>query len=202
MSELIHGRVVDLKDTAGHSYRRALVYADREAGGTWVAWIEFVSAAGERVLQTEPETTQGSLEAVASWASGLRPRDFEAALARARRRDLGPGAAAGNAGMVALRLRTADATVAQRVMDTRMLIPGTRRHLAEGGVIIYVRALEPALTEMPRIYELLAQYRSDADVESIAAALEEDLHGSGAALEVRRVEVPIDRAMIALALRR
>src|SRR5207245_6354552 len=71
MRELIHQRVVELIDRQGTVYDRARVYAERQSRGTWAAWVEFVSAKRDKVLQTDREATQSTLEGVAYWATGL-----------------------------------------------------------------------------------------------------------------------------------
>src|SRR5882762_3235687 len=86
MTELVHERLLELSDGQGTSFRRVLVYAARQPAGTWMAWVEFVSANGDKVVQTDRETTQSTLKGVAYWATGLQPTYFEGALDRALRR--------------------------------------------------------------------------------------------------------------------
>ncbi len=205
MKQLVHERLLDLTDRRGTNYRRALVYAERQPAGTWAAWLEFVSATGEHVLQTDRETTQSTLEGVAYWATGLQPTYFEGALERAWRRT-GDGRREAvlaspltGGGMVALRVRTSDPEVAFRLMATRTLFPGLRRQVGDGG-ITYVRSVAPVLVDMPRIYEFLAHFRSQNSAVDIAHRLEEDLRDTEATLEIRRLEVPIDRIVILAAL--
>jgi hypothetical protein len=205
MTELVHERLLDLRDGQGTEYRRIMVYAERQPAGTWVAWVEFVSANGDRVLQTDGETTQSTLKGVTYWATGLQRAYFEGALDRAYRRlaEARPRAA-GTAppsatGMVALRVRSYDSHVPLRLMSTHALVPGGRRQVREGG-IVYVRALEPALMEMPRIYEFLAHFRTETAAAVIASCLEAELLDTGAILEIRGVEVPIDGTAIRDAL--
>jgi hypothetical protein len=85
-----------------------------------------------------------------------------------------------------------------------MVLPGQRRVIedeeAGEGVLIYVRTVEPALTEMPRIYEFLAHFQCESAAVPLAEQIEADLRETGATLEIRRVDVPIDAAAILTAL--
>ena len=206
MPELVHERLLELSDAQGTTYRRVLVYAERQPAGTWAAWVEFVTANGDRVVQTDRETTQSTLRDVVYWAMGLQSTYFEGSLDRARRRSLeapsaaAPTPASGRGGMVSFRVRSADPLVAFRLMGTRTLVPGMRRGIHRGGSLIYVRAVEPALTEMPRIYEFLAHFQSASAAAVIAQRLEMDLVGMAATLEVRRQEVPTEGEAILRAL--
>jgi hypothetical protein len=207
MTELVHERLLELSDGQGTSFRRVLVYAARQPAGTWMAWVEFVSANGDKVVQTDRETTQSTLKGVAYWATGLQPTYFEGALDRALRRtaqaraSTRPAAAAREkGGMVSFRVRSSDPRVAFRVMATHTLVPGLRRAVHHAGSLIYVRAVEPALTEMPRIYEFLAHFQSSRAAAILAQRLEADLEGTAATLEIRRVEVPRESEAIRRAL--
>jgi hypothetical protein len=206
MTELVHERTLELSDRQGTSYRRVLVYAARQPAGTWSAWVEFVSANGDKVVQTDRETTQSTREGVAYWATGLKPTYFEAALDRALRRSANarvsglPAPASGKGGMVSFRVRTADTRVPFRLMATHTLVPGLRRAVHHAGSFIYVRVVEPALVEMPRIYEFLAHFKSASAVATLAQRLEVDLEGTEATLEIRRVDVPLESEAIRRAL--
>ena len=206
MPELVHERLLELSDARGTPFRRVLVYAERQPEGTWVAWLEFVSARGDKVVQTDRETTQSTLRDVAYWASGLQTTYFEGALDRALRRTpearstVAPTPASGRGGMVAFRVRSTDPLVAFRLMGTQTLVPGMRRAVHRGGSLIYVRAVEPALTEMPRIYEFLAHFQSASGAAVIAHCLELDLAGMAATLEIRKLEVPAEGDAILKAL--
>jgi hypothetical protein len=206
MPELVHERLLELSDAQGTSFRRILVYAERQPAGTWAAWVEFVSASGDRVVQTDRETTQNTLRDVVYWAMGLQTTYFEGALDRALRRtptaiaSTSPTPVSGRGGMVAFRVRSAEPLVAFRLMGTHTLVPGMRRAVHRGGSLIYVRVVEPALTEMPRIYEFLAHFPSASAAAVLAQRLEMDLAGMAATLEVRRVEVPVDGEAILRAL--
>lgn len=106
-------------------------------------------------------------------------------------------------GMVSFRVRSADPGVPVRLIASATLVPGLRRQVADGGAeggIIYLRALEPALTCMPRIYEFLAQFRSEKGASVVADHLEADLQGTVATLEIRRAEVPLESSAILEAL--
>ena len=207
MKELVHERLLELHDGQGTPFRRVLVYAERQPAGLWVAWVEFVSASGDKVVQTGRETTQSTLRGVAGWATGLQPAYFESALDRALRRAGPPRAAAAPAaptsekgGMVSFRIRSSDPRVAFRLMATHTLVPGLRRAVHHAGSFIYVRAVEPALTEMPRIYEFLAHFQSGRAAAILAHCLQADLEGTTATLEIRRVEVPLESEAIRRAL--
>ena len=69
-----------------HRFREYDVYVlGAERGdGTWSGWIEFRTAAGQR-LHTEQETSQPDRDALAYWASGLEDVYLEGALGRARK---------------------------------------------------------------------------------------------------------------------
>jgi len=194
MRELVHERLLELHDGRGTPFRRVLVYAERQPAGLWVAWVEFVSASGDKVVQTGRETTQSTLREVTYWATGLQPTYFEGALDRALRRTPHKG------GMVSFRIRSSDPRVAFRVMATHTLVPGLRRAVHHAGSFIYVRAVEPALTEMPRIYEFLAHFQSDRAAAILAQRLEADLEETAATLEIRRVEVAPESEAIRRAL--
>lgn len=207
MKELVHERLLELHDGQGTPFRRVLVYAERQPAGLWVAWVEFVSASGDRVVQTGRETTQSTLRGVAGWATGLQPAYFESALDRALRRT-GPARPATapaaptseKGGMVSFRIRSSDPRVAFRLMATHTLVPGLRRAVHHAGSFIYVRAVEPALTEMPRIYEFLAHFQSGRAAAILAQRLQADLEETTATLEIRRVEVPLESEAIRRAL--
>jgi hypothetical protein len=207
MKELVHERLLELHDGQGTSFRRVLVYAERQPAGLWVAWVEFVSASGDKVVQTGRETTQSTLRGVTGWATGLQPAYFEGALDRALRRtppgraSATPAARASDrGGMVSFRIRSSDPRVAFRLMATNTLVPGLRRAVHHAGSFIYVRAVEPALTEMPRIYEFLAHFQSSRAAAILAHCLEDGLVETTATLEIRRVEVPLESEAIRLAL--
>jgi hypothetical protein len=207
MRELVHERLLELQDGQGTPFRRVLVYAERQPAGLWVAWVEFVSASGDKVVQTDRETTQSTLRGVTYWATGLQPTYFEGALDRALRRT-GPARASATpaarasdrGGMVSFRIRSSDPRVAFRLMATHTLVPGLRRAVHHAGSFIYVRAVEPALTEMPRIYEFLAHFQSSRAAAVLAQCLEAGLEGTTATLEVRRVEVALESETIRRAL--
>jgi len=206
MPELVHERLLEISDAQGRSFRRVLIYAERQPEGTWAAWVEFVSASGDRVVQTDRETTQSTLRDVVYWAMGLQTTYFEGALDRALRRTpearsaTAPTPVSGRGGMVSFKVRSADPLVAFRLMGTQTLVPGMRRAVHRGGSLIYVRAVEPALTEMPRIYEFLAHFQSASGAAVIAQRLELDLAGMAAILEVRRTEIPAEGEAIQKAL--
>jgi len=69
-----------------------------------------------------------------------------------------------------------------------------------GGVIVYVRAVDPALRNMPRIYEFLVQFGSENAAGILANRLWSDLQGTGATLEIGRLDVRMQSAAIRDAL--
>jgi hypothetical protein len=207
MTELVLQKDIDLRDRHGRAYSQALVYAQRQPSGRWGAWVEFVSASGETVVRTEIETAQSSLSEVVFWTSGLTRPYFESALDRACRRPPSEGTApqpATGGGMVSFRVRTRDPRVSFRLMAATMVLPGQRRVISDEeageGVLIYVRTVEPALTEMPRIYEFLAHFLCETAAAPLAEQIEAALRETGATLEIRRADVPIDAAAILTAL--
>ena len=125
MPELVHERLLEISDAQGRSFGRVLIYAERQPEGTWAAWVEFVSASGDRVVQTDRETTQSTLRDVVYWALGLQTTYFEGALDRALRRTpeartaAAPTPASGRGGMVSFRVRSTDPLVAFRLMGTQ-----------------------------------------------------------------------------------
>jgi hypothetical protein len=207
MTELVLQRELELRDRHGRAFSHALVYAQRQPSGEWGAWVEFVPVGGEAVVRTEMETSQTSLPAIIDWTGGLTRTYFESALDRACRRPASepPGRRpASGGGMISLRVRTRDPRVGFRLMGETMVLPGQRRVIADkeagDGVLIYVRTVEPALMEMPRIYEFLAHFPCESAAAPLAEHLEAGLRETGATLEIRREDVPIDAAAILTAL--
>jgi hypothetical protein len=84
MSQIVHERVVTLRDSQGRRYDLARTRAEEQPDGTWHGSIEFRSAEGH-VLTTDRETTQSNRAAVEYWAEGLEEIYLEGALARAER---------------------------------------------------------------------------------------------------------------------
>ena len=205
MAELVHHRMLELVDREGNAYDRVFVYAEPQRGGTWAGWLEFASPDG-RILQTDRETTQSALEGVAYWATGLQPTYFEGALDRALRRTVEPrsghlpGPLQGG-GAVSLRLVTVDPDVPFRLMVTRTLVPGMRRHIHNGGTILYRGRVNPSAgKDEPGIYEFVAQFGSENAAGILANRLWSDLHGLAATLEIDGVPVPIRNSAIKEAL--
>jgi hypothetical protein len=106
--------------------------------------------------------------------------------------------------MVSLRVRARDPRLVSRLMASGAALPGQRRVIVDEeageGVLIYVRTVEPALTEMPRIYEFLAHFPCESAAAPLAEELEAGLRETGATLEIRRADVPIDAPAILTAL--
>jgi hypothetical protein len=71
-----------LRTASGEEYLTR-VYADRQPGGLWEAWFVFFPLSGGRTLVTDHETTQGKLDDVTYWATGITPAYLEGALTRA-----------------------------------------------------------------------------------------------------------------------
>ena len=72
----------ELKAPSGEQYV-ARVYADRQPGGLWEAWLVFFSLTTGAVLATDRETTQGKREHIVYWATGLSSTYLQGALERA-----------------------------------------------------------------------------------------------------------------------
>ena len=68
---------------AGGITYRARVYSGAQPDGMWGGWIVFFPVGGGRVIATDRETTQSSLEQLAYWASGLTHMYLHGALERA-----------------------------------------------------------------------------------------------------------------------
>jgi hypothetical protein len=209
MGELVHEREFELSGPDGAIYDRALVYAEPNGRTTWAGYVEFHPAKGDGVVRTGHETTQSNIEGVAYWATGLELIYFDGALARAlRRTDPSPappgskrGAASDNgAGVVHLRLETVDPAAALRLMATRTLVPGQKRRIKEGGVLVYERTVRPPSTGNPGSYEFVAQFGSENAAGLMANTLWNDLHGLGARLLVEGEEVALSNAAIKDAL--
>src|SRR5438477_5648079 len=152
MAELVHERTVELRDSQGILYNTARVYAHPNGRTTWAGWVEFMPARGGTPVRTGPETTQSNVEGVAYWATGLQPTFFEGALARALARGEVPAAVeedpafmtlarsdptAGAGTVVHLRIQSVDPATPLRLMGTNTLVPGTRRRIKDGGVLVY-----------------------------------------------------------------
>jgi hypothetical protein len=111
-----------------------------------------------------------------------------------------PASPTAGGGTVAFRVRSLDPEVPFRLMATRTVVPGVRRHVYNGGIIVYLRAVDPALRNMPRIYEFLAQFASENAAAILANRLSSDLQGTDAILEIGRADVRVQSAAIRDAL--
>jgi hypothetical protein len=60
------------------------IFGGVKSDGMWAGWIEFLDLQTGKARRTRQETTQGSLEDLRYWATGLGPAFFEGAFARAR----------------------------------------------------------------------------------------------------------------------
>jgi hypothetical protein len=209
MAELVHERDIALKGPDGKTYDRALVYAEPNGRTTWAGFVEFVPAKGAKAVRTGHETTQSNIEGVAYWGTGLEPVFLEGALARAlhRPRAAKPAKAKGaplatesGRGVVHLRLETVDRSVPMRMMATRTLVPGQRRWIKEGGVVVYERMVREPVGGKAGAYEFVAQFGSENAAGLMANTLWNDLHGLGARLLVEGEEVALTNSAIKDAL--
>ncbi len=205
MAEIVYERMLALADRQGTPYDLAVVYAERQ-GVTWAGWIEFVSVDGDRVVRTDRETTQSSLQGVTYWATGLEPLYFEGALDRAARRTsdprpqkMGTSPRAG-AGVAHLRVETVDPEVPFRLMAARTLVPGQRRQIFEGGVLVFERTLRAPSSGARGRYDFVAQFGSENAAGIMANTLWNDLHGRGARILVDGEEVGMTNGAIKDAL--
>ena len=211
MAELVHERDIALTGPNGRTYDRALVYAEPNGRTTWAGFVEFVTARGKRAVRTGHETTQSNIEGVAYWGTGLEPIFLEGALARALDRSKAAARAkkkkgaplaseSGGGGVVHLRLETVDPTVPLRMMATRTLVPGQRRWIKEGGVLVYERMVREPIRGKAGAYNFVAQFGSENAAGLMANTLWNDLHGLGVRLLVEREEVRMTNASIKDAL--
>ena len=201
MTELVHERFIELADPDGRLYDRARIYATRQRGSTWRGSIRFVPVDGTDPLETGPETTQSTLEGVAYWATGLEPLYFEGALGRAlhRAHPTSPAAAVvagAPVGTVRMAVETLDPEVPLRLMGTRTLVPGLTRRIHNGGVLIY----EGSDGDESGRYRFLVQFASDNAAALLANTLWNELHGTGAVLEIEGTAVVMRNAAIKDAL--
>lgn len=72
----------NLIDVGGRWYRPR-AYGDPRPDGTWEGWLVFFPIGGGSAIASDRETTQTTLQALMSWATGLTPVYLEGALARA-----------------------------------------------------------------------------------------------------------------------
>jgi hypothetical protein len=197
----VHEREIELLDSDGVVYARADVYVEPQRQGTWQAWIEFTSLDGSRVVRTDRETTQSTLEGVAYWATGLERTFLQGALDRALRRELAPppseARSAPPAAAVDLRIVAADPEVPFRLMAKRTLVPGAQRYVHNAGVITFKAVVREATgPATPGIYAFTAQFSSDTAAALLANRIWSDLHGLGARLQVAGEDVPLDHVAL------
>jgi hypothetical protein len=209
MRELVHERTIRLQGPDGTTYDRVHVYAEPNGRTTWAGSVEFLAAGSAPALRTGHETTQSNVEGVAYWATGLEPLYFEGALGRALRRsrearpedDTAPLPSLGaGAGVVPMRLETIDPAAPLRLMATRTLVPGQKRRINEGGVLVYQRTIRTPSESTPGTYEFVAQFGSENAAGLMANTLWNDLHGLGARLLIGGDEVALNNAAIKDAL--
>jgi hypothetical protein len=84
MFELVHEYPEVFR--AGLAVYHARAYGDVEENGVWGGYLVFVPVAGGRVISTDRETTQRTLEAVDHWAQNLSSVYLEGAFTRALER--------------------------------------------------------------------------------------------------------------------
>lgn len=205
MAEIVHERMMALADRDGTAYDLVRVYAEPR-GTTWGAWVEFLSVDRDKVVRTDRETTQSNLEGVAYWAEGLQPLYLEGAFERATRRTadrrpetVGTSPRTG-AGVAHLRVETIDPEVPFRLMAARTLVPGQRRQIFEGGVLVFKNTVRAPSVGRPGAYDFVAQFGSENAAGIMANHIWNDLHGLGAVLKVEGVDVPLTNASIKDAL--
>jgi hypothetical protein len=199
---LVHERTLRLISSDGTVYDRAYIYADPQRDGTWAGRIEFISEDGAETQATDRETTQSHVEGVAYWATGLELTYFEGALRRALRSRVGtetPEARpSGASTAVNLSVVTADPEVPFRIMARRTLVPGARRYVHNGGVIVYEGSSGEDV--VPKTYDFLVQFGSQNAAALLANKLWSELQGLGVALEIEGASVPVHHAAIKDAL--
>jgi hypothetical protein len=211
MADLVHERALTLTDAQGTVYVAARIYAAPNGRTTWAGWVQFVHADGKPGPKTGLETTQSNLEGVAYWATGLEPVYFEGALQRATAATEGldeddapprPVSAANrdDAGTAHLRLESIDPAAPLRLMATRTLVPGQRRMIKQGGLLVYERTVRAPSAGQPGVFEFVAQFGSRNGAGLMANTLWNDLHGLGARLLVDGEEVELTNAAIKDAL--
>jgi hypothetical protein len=81
MAELLHEFSDPVRDRDGAQYV-AQAWGRRVDDGRWEAWLVFLPTEQGFARRTERETTQGSLDALAYWVTGVEPVYLEGALAR------------------------------------------------------------------------------------------------------------------------
>ena len=205
MGELVHQRPVALEDDDGVVYDRARICAAPLPGGTWEAWIEFVSADGSRALRSGRETTQSHLDGVAYWATGLEPVYFEGAFERAVRsraataEDRRAQSTAGGPRQARVEVETLDPELPLRVMAANTLVPGQRRRIQDTGVVVYAGQLRPPSRETPGRYAFLVEFGTANGAAVLANTLWTHLRGAAQVL-VDGVEVAADHAALKAAL--
>jgi hypothetical protein len=204
MAELVHERPLRLTDAAGRVYDSILVFAQPLPGGTWEAWLEFTSEDGALTVRGPRETTQSTLDDVAYWATGLEPVFFEGALERALRRAAEAGGASLESvparGLAKLRIETLDPLLPLDLMATRTLVPGQRRVIYNGGLIVYEGSVETPTATTPGIYDFTVQFGSDVEAAVLANKLWTALHGRGAMVEIEGMPVTVSNGAIKDAL--
>ena len=85
-------------------------------------------------------------------------------------------------------------------MAARTLVPGQRRQIFEGGVLVFQRTVRAPSADGPGLYDVIAQFGSENAAGLMANTLWNDLHGMGARIFVAGDEVKMTNAAIKDAL--
>lgn len=199
-----------VEDGAGRSWIARVLGAERK-DGRWVGWIRFRDTRGDRLVETDRETTQPSREDLAYWARGLTYFYLEGALARARRRSdkAGPAGKPGYAAEGAdqalppsgslprLEIVGASPQVIGEIIGSAPARAGTVREVPEAGVIVYEgRAGDEA--GAPHHFALRFGSRNTGAV--LANWLWSRLNGSGATVRVDGEPVELTQSALADAI--
>jgi hypothetical protein len=83
MEQLIHTFTTPVREADSGALYIAEVLGRQRSDGRWEGWLEFGPVAGVGLWRTGRETTQGSLDALIYWATGLEPVYLEGAFRRA-----------------------------------------------------------------------------------------------------------------------
>jgi hypothetical protein len=195
MAELVHERDVPLRGPDGVLYAGIRVRAERQPGGTWRGWIEFLPADGGAPLAGDRETTQSNAAAVAYWAEGLEPVYFEGALDRAYRFSSEPAPpvddAPADGRVIRVRIESLDPELPLRLMTTRTLAPGYKRRVTSGGMLEYRGEIRAPQAGRPGVYEFAVQFGSEHGAALLANVLWSELSQAAVAIEIEGTRVPM-----------
>lgn len=133
-----------IEDEHGASWIARVLGAERP-DGTWVGWIRFRDA-GDRLLETERETTQPNRTALVHWARGLTYFYLEGALERGRRsadRDRPRAPRTGDEPSIPAasgpRVKVSSTTdaILEQLMGATPLRAGAIREVPNAGAVVY-----------------------------------------------------------------